>query len=76
LVGSRKCYSTNDVLARDQVRTISEFSVCWCPIGHTAILAWSWLALSVAIASTMLSFLISQMAVDRQLDFATGAPDR
>lgn len=40
-------------------------------IGHAAILAWSWVALSVAIASTMLSFLVSQMAVDRQLDFAT-----
>jgi hypothetical protein len=40
-------------------------------IGHAAILAWSWVALSAAIASTMLSFLLSQVAVDRQLDFAT-----
>jgi hypothetical protein len=39
-------------------------------IGHGAVLAWSWVALAVAIASTMLSFLVSQMAIDRQLDFA------
>ena len=38
--------------------------------GHATILAWSWVALVTAIATTMVSFLISQMAVDRQLDLA------
>ena len=37
---------------------------------HAAILAWSWVALGSSIGSTMLSFLISQLAIDRQLDFA------
>lgn len=39
-------------------------------IWHAALLAWSWVALAVAIATTMLSFLVSQVAIDRQLDFA------
>lgn len=37
---------------------------------HAAILAWSWGALAVAIVSTMVSFLVSQKAVDRQLELA------
>lgn len=37
---------------------------------HAAILAWSWAAFAVAIISTMVSFLVSQKAVDRQLDLA------
>ena len=40
-------------------------------IGHWALLACSWVALAVAIAFTMLSFLVSQRAIDRQLNFAT-----
>jgi hypothetical protein len=34
---------------------------------HAAVLAWSWGMLGVAIASTMVSFLTSQSAVERQL---------
>jgi hypothetical protein len=37
---------------------------------HAAILAWSWGALAVSIVSTMASFLVSQKAIDRQLDLA------
>lgn len=40
-------------------------------IVHATLLSWSWGALTLAIASTMLSFLVSQMAIDRQLEFAT-----
>jgi hypothetical protein len=40
-------------------------------MGHAALLVSSWVALAVAIASTMLSFLVSQRAIDRQLDLAT-----
>lgn len=39
-------------------------------IWHAALLAWSWVALAMAIATTMISFLVSQVAIDRQLDFA------
>lgn len=38
--------------------------------GHAVLLGSSWVALAVAIASTMLSFLVSQLAIDRQLDLA------
>jgi len=41
------------------------------PTGHAALLAWSWVTLAAAITSTMVSFVISQMAIDRQLDLAT-----
>lgn len=37
---------------------------------HAAILAWSWAALAVAIVSTMVSFLVSQRAINRQLKLA------
>lgn len=39
-------------------------------MGHAAVLACSWVALAIAVASTMISFLVSQKAIDRQLDFA------
>lgn len=39
--------------------------------GHVVLLSASWIALGVAIATTMLSFLVSQKAIERQLDFAT-----
>jgi hypothetical protein len=37
---------------------------------HAAILGWSWVALGAAIMITMVSFLVSQMAIARQLEFA------
>ena len=35
------------------------------PTGHAALLAWSWVTLAAAITSTMVSFVFSQMAIDR-----------
>ena len=37
---------------------------------HVELLAWSWIALAVAVGTTMLSFMVSQKAVDRQLALA------
>jgi hypothetical protein len=37
---------------------------------HAGILAWSWAALALSIVSTMASFLVSQKAIDHQLELA------